>query len=90
MVFHGWWDNALTARPAHTTTKVSYYARPGKVLVILANESKREVIESVTLKLPEKFTQAIDAVTGEPVRLETSVLQAKVPSELYRAVLLTP
>jgi hypothetical protein len=90
LVFHGWWDNALTARPAHATTKVSYYARPGKVLLILANESKREVTESVTLKLPGQFARAIDAVTGEPVTLEASVLQAKVPAELYRAVLLTP
>jgi hypothetical protein len=60
------------------------------VLLILANESKREVTESVTLKLPGQFARAIDAVTGEPVTLEASVLQAKVPAELYRAVLLTP
>jgi hypothetical protein len=60
------------------------------VLLILANESKRDVVESVALKLPEAFATAIDAVTGVPVTLKGSVLQAKVPAELYRAVLLTP
>lgn len=90
MIFHGWWENPDAVKPAHPTTKISYYARPGKVLVILANESKHAVAEAVTLKLPEPFTKAIDAVTGKAVTLEGKVLKANVPAELYRAVMLKP
>jgi hypothetical protein len=90
MVFHGWWDNARTVRATHPATKVSYYARPGKVLVILANESKNDVAESVALKLSEPLTKAVDAVTGETVTLQDAVLKIRIPAELYRAVLLTP
>ncbi|MBI5683774.1 MAG: hypothetical protein HZC54_01710 [Verrucomicrobia bacterium] len=92
MVFHGWWDNEKdqTVKAAHPTTKISYYARPGKVLLILANEGKKDVEEVVTLNLPGKFAKATDAVTGQTVPLEGSVVKVKLPAELYRAVLLTP
>jgi hypothetical protein len=90
MVFHGWWDSANTAKPTHPTTKVSYYARPERVLVILANESANEVSEAVALRLTGRFVNAVDAVTGEPVTLEGDILKTEVPAGLYRAILLLP
>ena len=88
VTFHPYWNNADTISTTHPDTIVSYYARTGKALVFVGNCSNEEVDDELTLKLPESFTGAIDAVTGEPIQLDRNRVRLTIPAGLYGTVFL--
>jgi len=89
VTFHPYWENRDTVIHTHPQTAVSYYERPGKLLLIVGNMGKRDARDEVFLKLPERYTHAIDAVSDEPVPVRQNRIELTIPAELYRVVLLT-
>ena len=88
VAFHPYWDNADTIRTQHRDTYASYYQRPEQTLVFVGNRGKQEARDQVTLKTGERYSRAIDAVTGESIGVSRSRFSLTVPAELYRAVFL--
>ena len=89
VTFHPYWSNGDLVAARLPTTQVSFYQRPAKVLLIVANTGKQDVEETVVLKGEETFMRASDAVTGAPVEMNGNAVTLTVPADLYRAVLLT-
>ena len=88
VTFHPYWTNQGTVVCKHSTTRVSYYRRPGKLLLIAGNTNGEDVKERIQLKLDTRFRRATDAVTGKPVARMGGRPVVDVPAHLYRAVLL--
>ncbi len=89
VVFHPYWGNQDTVSAKLPTTQVSYYQRPDRVLLLIGNTGKKDVQETITLKLGRRFARASDAVTGQPVEMKGNAVSLTVPADLYRAVLLS-
>ncbi len=87
--FHPWHSNAAMVAATAQTTRVSFYQRPGKTLVIVGNDAAEAVNERVTLSTGDTYVKAVDAQTGDEVALANSTVTLTVPARVYRMVLLT-
>ena len=90
--FHGYWEKKAVA--SSTDVWVSYWQRPGRVLLVAANLARqdREVdihFAPTALGLPGALT-AIDGVSRELIRCDGRSPRMNVPWHEYRLALIAP
>ena len=90
--FHGYWEKRATA--SSSDVLVSYWQRPGKVLLVAANLARRDLQVDVRLDLKamglgEEVT-AIDGVSREGIECSSGSMRVTVPWHEYRLVLIAP
>ncbi|NOZ24251.1 MAG: hypothetical protein GXP25_24510, partial [Planctomycetes bacterium] len=83
--FHGYWEGK--ARSSSKDVWVSYWQRPGKVLLVAANLSKQDAEVEVMCDAMPTDASAIDGITREAIPIANGKLKLTVPWHEFRLVL---
>jgi hypothetical protein len=87
--FHPWWETGARFKAAGKSTKLSYYSRDKRILLIIGNESGEDVQEQVKPAMPgQRIKAAADASDSGDVLLKDGAINLVIPAGLYRAVIL--
>ncbi|MFA6291254.1 MAG: glycoside hydrolase domain-containing protein [Victivallales bacterium] len=87
--FHPWWEAGARFKAAGKSTRLSYYSRDKRVLLIIGNESREDVQEQVRTAMPgQRIKAAADASDSGDVSLKDGAINLVIPAGLYRAVIL--
>jgi len=90
--FLPYYDNEGMVKSSQEDVKVSFYRKPGKIMLIIANLSKEAKNAKVELNLKklgmDKWQNVFDAVTDEKFVLQNNVLSLSLPPRDYKMIIL--
>lgn len=92
VTFHPYWDKT-SMNSGHPAVALSYYLRPGGVMLSLVNFSDEDVEFDLTLR-PEirsllNGAALTDPVSGETIEVKDGTAKVTIPAQLYRVLMHT-